>query len=82
MNADASAELASHEEEEGEIEEEEEGHQGDVNPEGSQAEWGSNAIRCCSKNRTRCLGDTHKKMKVMMNQAAKKIPMALVSSAV
>jgi len=42
----------------------------------------ANAIRCGSKNRTCSFSGTHRKRKVIMNQAAKKIPMALVSSSV
>ena len=37
------------------------------------------AIRCGSKNRLYGFPSTHRKMNVMMNQAAKKIPIPLVS---
>jgi len=70
-------ELTGHEKEEGQVEKEEEDDKRDIDPQGRQA--GRCAIRCDSMNR---LGgsDTHRKRKVIMNQAAKKIPIALVSS--
>lgn len=77
VNSELFGELAGHKEEEGQVEEEEEGDQGDVDPQGRQAARG--AIRCASKNRPWGYSGTYRKRKVMMNQAAKKIPMALVS---
>lgn len=75
-------ELADHEEEEGQVEEEEEENQREVDPQRSQARRGGTSEldqMDLSKNRLRGSFATHKKMKVTMNQEAKKIPMALAN---
>ena len=81
MDGETPSEFADHEEEEAQIEEEENENQNEVEPQGRQARRGGrgNNIRYISKNGLRGFSSTHRKMKVMITQAAKNIPIVLLS---
>lgn len=75
--------LADHEEEEGQIEEDEDDNHDEADPQGRQARRGGRVnpyqIPYAAKNGPCSFSDTYRKMRVMMNQVAMKIPMAPVS---
>lgn len=81
MDNKAPQELADHEEEYGQIEEEEDENQDEVDPQSRQAEGRRQVkwVRWAPKNRLRGFSGTYRKMEVMINQAAKKIPIAPLS---
>jgi len=81
VDGEAPRELADHEEEEDQIEEEEGENQDEIESQSRQAKRRRrvNKIRRTSKNGLRNPPKTYMKMKVMINQAAKKIPIALLS---